>query len=77
MFKCDLVKVKRNAQCRSTNTNCPYKGYGGIKKGEECLKVSMYSSSGTVTSFFCKKCMLDVIETFKKVIHTIEVGNGI
>jgi len=77
MFYCEIVTVARNAQCRSGSPNCPCKGYAGIKKGEDCLRISMYSSGGTATAFYCNKCMFYVLDKFRKVINFIDTGTVI
>lgn len=77
MLNCDIVKVTRDARCRGHNPKCQCIGQAGIKKGSECLRVKISNIGNNSTSFYCKVCMFDVIEKFRKLIHFIDTGNKI
>lgn len=59
----------------SGRSYCRGEGCGWRKKipeGSKCLRVGIYSAGGGATAFYCSKCMIPVLESFKKAINDSE-----
>lgn len=77
MIECSMVKVTRNAKCRGNNPKCKCQNSLGIKPGEECLKIKVSQIGNIATAFYCNICMIDVLDSFRKLINFIDTGTVI
>jgi len=65
----EIVKSSGKCYCRGSSNNCianTRKNARKIPKDDICLSIYTYSSSGFNTSFYCKKCMLEIFDQFEK-----------
>ena len=75
-----LIKSSGKCYCRGNSDNCIAKNFSRnnahkIPKGDTCLSIYIYSSSGFNTSYYCKECMLEIFDEFEKA--KFDLINGV
>lgn len=71
-MKIRLEKSSGRAYCR--NKDCSFNpdyisDKGRIKKDTTCAAITMDSSSGMNTSFYCRECIDKIYENMKKILN--------
>ena len=79
MASFEIVKANGKTVCHGSDTACigvikgSYSWRRLIPKDSKSLEVSVHGAGSSQTAYYCKVCMLKVIESMRKIIEEVKL----